>query len=365
MKITIIGGGNIGILMASEMSKLASVYVYSSKYAAWNSHVDVFDNEDNYLFTSEKIVFVNNLKIAVENADVVFVTYPSYLFDSLSIQLSLYLLPGTYVGIIPGGGGSEFAFSNLVAKGCVLFGLQRVHSIARIKEYGKSVYMLGRKDSISVSSIPNNKIKNAKELSERLFNMKCTVLPNYLSITLTPSNPILHTTRLYSMFREWTPNVIYPNNILFYESWDDDSSRVLLLCDEEVQNLCNVIPLDLSYVKSLKEHYGVTDVQTMTEKIKSINAFKGILSPMKKVSNGFMPDFSSRYFMADFSFGIKVIKDIAGIFGVETPYINMVWKWYIETTEKCNIKPKYFETKNYTQNEFVSYYKDDCDCKFS
>ena len=107
MKVTIIGGGNIGILMASEMSKLASVYVYSSKYDAWNSHVDVFDNEDNYLFTSEKIVFVNNLKIAVENADVVFVTYPSYLYDSLSKQLSLYLLPGNYVGSIPGGGGSD------------------------------------------------------------------------------------------------------------------------------------------------------------------------------------------------------------------------------------------------------------------
>ena len=42
-----------------------------------------------------------------------------------------------------------------------------------------------------------------------------------------------------------------------------------------------------------------------------------------------MPDFSSRYFRADFAFGLKVIKDFALLVHEETPNIDHVWDWYL------------------------------------
>ena len=52
---------------------------------------------------------------------------------------------GTYLGIVPGSGGCEFCCREVLEKGCVLFGFQRVHSIARIREYGKAVNVTSRK----------------------------------------------------------------------------------------------------------------------------------------------------------------------------------------------------------------------------
>jgi len=50
---------------------------------------------------------------------------------------------GQMIGVVPGSGGAEFAFKGCIDKRCVLFGLQRVHSISRLKEYGKAGHMLG------------------------------------------------------------------------------------------------------------------------------------------------------------------------------------------------------------------------------
>ena len=102
------------------------------------------------------------------------------------------------------------------------------------------------------------------------------------------------------MFRNYDNKTIYPHNIRFYEEWDMSSSKSLIEADEELQSFCKILPFNLSAVISLKEHYESDTVEAMTEKIRGINAFKGILSPMKEVSGGWQPDFSSRYFSSDF-----------------------------------------------------------------
>ena len=41
---------------------------------------------------------------------------------------------------------------------------------------------------------------------------------------------------------------------------------------------------------------------------------KGLLSPMYKSENGWRVDWNSRYFTADFPFGLKILIDIAKLF---------------------------------------------------
>ena len=364
MKIAVIGGGNIGTLLAAEFAaKGHEVSLYTSHPRIWNRELEVYDAEEKLLLTGTAADITDSLEEAVRGAEYIWITWPASLFERLAGQLYPHVEAGQAIGVVPGSGGAEFAFHSCLEKGCVLFGLQRVHSIARLKERGKSVYMLGRKPELQLGAIPQRCAVNLAETVEGLLDIPCRVMPNYLSVTLTPSNPILHTSRLYAMFRDYHEGLSYPRNFLFYEEWDNRASQVMLACDQELQYLCHVIPLDLSEVKSLREHYESDTAEAMTTKIRSINAFKGLTSPMRQVSaaeggvkaeENWIPDFSSRYFTADFSFGLKILIDIADLFGVPADNMKNSWNWYRSVNDQGD--SVYFRQK-LEKEAFLSLYQ--------
>lgn len=355
MNITIIGGGNIGTLMAAEFAnKGHKVIMYTSKPSLWNEEISVYNCDEELILRGKLALVINSMQEAIKNADYIWVTMPAEFFLELSVKMFPFVHKGQKIGIVPGSGGAEFAFNSLIQKECILFGLQRVHSIARLKKYGESVYELGRKAEIQIGAISSKETEHICNEVSALFDMPCRALDNYLSVTLTPSNQILHTARLYSMFRDYKLGFFYPRNILFYEEWTNEASQILITCDQELQQLCKVIPLDLSAVKSLKKHYESQTVEQMTKKIRGIKAFKGLTSPMKKNEKGWVPDWNSRYFTTDFSYGLKIIKEIAELFSVTVPNINTIWEWYELVTMKEKVKRIPTEL---TVDKFISLYQ--------
>lgn len=329
MKITVIGGGNIGTLIAAEMAyKGHEVTVFTSHSPRWQCELTIWKSDDTLWRTGKIALATSDLEEAVRGAELIWVTLPAQMFGAIARKLEPLVQPGQMVGVVPGAGGAEFAFHCLIEKGCVFFGLQRVHSIARLKEYGRSVYMLGRKSSLQVGAIPTVQTEKIAAMLAQQFDLPCQALPNYLCVTMTPSNPILHTSRLQTMFADWQEGRSYPRNILFYEEWTDASSQRLLAMDDELQTLCERIPLPLETVRSLRDYYESSTKEAMTKKIRSIAAFKGLPSPMKEENGAWLPDLSSRYFTSDFSFGMKVLKEIAALFQVPTPQMDAVWDWY-------------------------------------
>ncbi len=330
MKIAVVGGGNIGTLLAAEFAhKGEDVVIYTSKTDKWSDTLSVLYPDGIEWFHTNHFKVTSDLSLALTDADQIWVVLPAFMFRQIAEQMLPFIMPGQKIICVPGSGGAEFAFSRHIKKGAILCGLQRVHSIARLKQYGQSVYMLGRKPDIQLASIPMSEAEAAAESVSVLLDLPCQVLENYLVVTLTPSNPILHTARIYSMFHDYTVGKHYDHNILFYEEWTDEASRLLLLCDAELQQICKLLPrLDLHMVKSLKEHYESATQEQMTNKIRSIVAFKGLLSPMKKESEGWIPDFDSRYFTADFSYGLKVLIEIGKLVDASTPMMNQIWNWY-------------------------------------
>lgn len=333
MRISIIGGGNVGTLMAAEFAAAGhEVVVCASHPEEWSSRIEVLDQHDGLVFESELSEVTPDLDSAVRDADIVWITYPTFMLPDLAASLLPSIHAGQLIGVVPGND-AEFFFSEHIAKGAVLFGLQRVHSIARLKQRGKSVYMLGRKPEIQVAALPASRTREVASIVEGLFRIQTVSLPNYLVETLTPSNPILHTTRIRSMFRDWEPGKAYDRNILFYEEWDLPSAELLLKCDEELQCVCRSLEgrpgLDLSLVKPLSVHYESETAEAMRAKISGIPAFRGLTSPMKEVSPGrWVPDFESRYFKADFAYGLRAIRDISSLADVSVPHIDEVLAWY-------------------------------------
>ena len=330
MKITIVGGGNIGTQFAVHCAeKKHEVMVYTSSPDIFQKHLNIVNENGKTTHEGNIAGATNDSEAAFRGADFIMVTMPSTMMKIAADIIYDYSDNHPIIGVVPGNGGSECAFRRCIERGNPFFGLERVPAIARLVKKGATVRSTGYRDELHVAAIPVSKVDACCELVQGIFDMPTKAIPNFLNLTMTPSNPILHTTRLRTLFKDYKPGVVYKSMPLFYEEWDDASSELLIACDEEVQKICKALPeYQLEYVKSLRVHYESPTVEAMTRKISSIAAFKGLTTPTVEVEGGVIPDLHSRYFTADFSYGLTIIKQVADLAGVSTPNIEATMQWY-------------------------------------
>ena len=329
MKITVMGGGNVGTLVAGQLSKNHSVTLLTRKPERFGEIVEVHDEDEGTVESVQIERVTNDPAAAIEGADLVISTVPAVAAQGVVENCVRYMTAGQMLCFYPGTGGAELLCGPLLERGCIVFGAQRIRSVARLNEYGASVRTSGKRKTMHVGALNPEHGETVRALFQDLFDAETRLLPNYLSVTLTPSNPILHTSRLHALFKDYAPGVVYPKIPLFYEDWDEDSSTTLIRCDEELQRVCQAFPgLDLSGVRPLLEHYESGDARSLTEKIRSIESFKGLTTPQVEVDGGAVPDLASRYFTADFPYGLFIIKAFALIAEVPTPAIDVLLDWY-------------------------------------
>ena len=192
INVCVIGGGNIGTLLLGELGqkKNISLRLLTSRPERWDKSIKVFDNDEN-IKSVGKFDFISNKPAEViVDCDIIISTVPSNVFPKIIDHIKKYIKAGTWIGIMPGMGGAEFVCKELIERNCVLFGFQRVHCIARIKEYGQSVYNLGKKNEVKIASIPKKDNSKICKIMEQLLDIKCVKLYNYVYFTCTPSNSI-------------------------------------------------------------------------------------------------------------------------------------------------------------------------------
>lgn len=330
MKVTIVGGGNIGTQLAVHCAEKGhEVIVYTSKPDSFKHDLCIANENLEVIHKGTITCATNDTQKAFQDADWIFITYPAFEMNHIATIIQPYFHKELTVCIVPGTGGGDCAFKGLVDIGGTVCGLQRVPSVARLVEYGKCVKAIGYRDTLHVASIPSNKVDECSAFISSILDKECIALPNYLNCTLTPSNPILHTTRLYTLFKDYKEGDVYESIPLFYEDWDDETSELLFQCDDELQEIVKALnTFDLSYVKSLKEHYESDTPQALAKKIQSIEGFKGLPTPSIQVEGGYIPDFHSRYFTADFPYGLAILIQIADMVDVDVPNMKKVWAWY-------------------------------------
>ena len=367
--IGILGAGNIGIALSCELSlRGLKNRLYTTR--SDNKPKKIVLEEDDLVKYSCTIELLTDFS-TVSDCSMLIVTYPSHFFKKIHNKIKPYVLDGTKIIIVPGSGGVEYVFRDFLPHSTII-GLQRVPAVYRIK--GDVATVRGRRPSLLYSAIPVSRVNESKELLENIFNMRCDPLPNYLNVTLTPSNQLLHTSRLFALFGKNDPFHEYDSNPLFYGDWDDHSSEIILNCDDELTKIKIAIKeMNLAGISTLREHYESNDVSTFTAKIRSIASLHNIRSPMLKKGSKYILDWDSRYFASDFPNGIVIVKAIAIIFSVETPTIDSIINWYQSCTGKryicnnnefgddiceCNIPQNY---GIHNSREFYKYYLDICD----
>ena len=209
-----------------------------------------------------------------------------------------------------------------------LFGFQRVPFISRIINYGHFAELKGYKDSLSVAVEQTDKKEEVRATLEKLFMTPTKLLDSYYEVSLSNSNPLLHTARLYTMWKDWKTGTSYEHNPFFYADWTLEASELLIAMDKEFQTLISKLGLKKGCIPTLLDYYESYDANSLTKKLCSIPAFQGILSPMTVNMFGrFEPDFSSRYFTEDFPYGLRFIVETAKKQMVEIEKIKEVYKW--------------------------------------
>lgn len=327
--VCICGGGSLGTVIAGVLSsKGMKVDLLTNHPANWSHSISVGDLCGR-TFDGTLGRVSSEASELVPDADMVFLCLPGFLIKDELIRIKPYLRPGTFVGSVFSCTGFFFEALRIMGGDTPLWGFQRVPYIARVREYGKSANLLGYKDSynIAVENAVPEVCEQLRSFVEEYFERPTHLLGNYLEASITNSNPLLHTSRIYSIFKDWNPSVKYERSQYFYEEWTDEASELLISMDRELFDLISVLPVSPGFMKPILEYYESSDAPSLTKKIRSIESFKNILSPMVETDGGLTPDFTSRYFIEDFGYGLKYIYELAKKYSVDTPVIDKVYNW--------------------------------------
>lgn len=324
MRICICGGGSLGHVCAGVLASQNNVTlnILTGHPNSWNKTVIVKDN-NGIMYVAKINCISSDPKDVVLEQNIILLCLPGYLIEKTLCDIKPYVGKAV-VGTVVSSTGFFFFAHDVLGKNAKLFGFQRVPFISRVDEYGKSANLLGYKSSLSVVIENVDDCDAFRGELERLFITPVKLLDSFYEVALSNSNPILHTGRLYTMF-SGREKEVFDHNILFYKEWNDEASLMLINMDKELFRLFE--RLGVRHIQPLLEYYESRDASSLTRKISSIPAFQSITSPMKRIEDGWVVDFGSRYFTEDFPFGLRWIKEVANQTKIDTPFIDVVYEW--------------------------------------
>lgn len=334
MKICICGGGNLGHVVAGFVAaqKKHDVCILTRRPEQWSLDLTI-EAPDNITYSGHLNGIFSNAKQAVSDADIVFLCLPGYAIRNTLLQIKDHLKPDAAVGSMVSSTGFFFQALELLPKEQVIFGFQRVPFISRVIEYGHRACLLGYKDCLHLDVEHADHPDQLQDLLADMLQTPIQLLENYYEASLSNSNPLLHTSRLFSLWNDWKEGVVYSREPLFYKEWTEEASQLYINMDIELQTLLEQLPVRKGSLPTVLDYYESTDAASLTMKLRSIEAFKSIKAPMKEVEGGFIPDFKSRYFTEDFPYGLAIVHHLMEERKMEAPFTEKVCQWGLKLLE--------------------------------
>lgn len=327
MNICICGGGNLGHVTSGYVASKNNfnVNVLTRHPERWSTSLEITLPDGKHSIGQLSKV-TNKPSDVIPQSDIVIICLPGMYIRQELETIKPFLKKETAVGSIVSSTGFFFQAHEVIPQQ-TLFGFQRVPFISRITEYGHKANLLGFKDSLRVVIENSNNVEGVRSTLEKMFDTPVSLLDNFYEVSLSNSNPLLHTARLYTMWHDYKPGVFYPRQNMFYEEWTVDAAQLYIDMDKEFQQLLKVLGVKEGCIPPVLEYYESHDAESLCHKIQSISAFKGIKSPMIETPQGWIPDFTSRYFTEDFGYGLRFIYNLARKEILSVPHINEVYAW--------------------------------------
>ena len=328
MKICICGGGNLGHVVAGFVAaqKKHEVCLLTRHPERWSQDLTI-EAPAETTFTGHLNGLYSDAQQAVSDTDIVLLCLPGYAIRETLLQIKDFLRPGTAVGSVVSSTGFFFEAMELLPSSQPLFGFQRVPFISRIIEYGHKARLMGYKDSLELAIEQSSNPESLRLVLQQMLRTPIHLLKSHYEVSLSNSNPLLHPSRLYSLWKDWHEGIVYDRIPLFYEEWTEEAAELYIQMDNELQALLEQLPVRKGSIATVLDYYESTDAVSLARKLRSIEAFKGILAPMKEVEGGYVPNFHSRYFTEDFPYGLAIVHRLTHEKGVPSPTIDMIYDW--------------------------------------
>jgi hypothetical protein len=357
LKVAICGGGRTGHLNAILFKQLPNVQV-----SMLTSNLDIIQQHarrtpmqallpDGSTLEARLDRAATDAWTAVEDADIVIITVPAHARAQTLQAIAPHLSRSkpVYIGAIPGFCGFDWlAEATLPDRpNLVIWGMKDVPHTAFELTPGRSIKMGGGKSQLYVATHARESQASRLQLQQwlsRLYGPCVTMLDNYLEITLTPGNPIMHSSVIYGLigpYGQWHRK-IFPQRMCWWNECPELGAYFLERMDQESQDLCAVISqrmgIDLSSVKSLKqeivEAYGdqIRDQSSMLSILRTNQAYNDILAPMVPAADnraGYVIERESRAFNEDVAYGLVLLVEMAKRLDLKVPYIEEVLQWSI------------------------------------
>lgn len=316
-KVAILGAGNIGIyLCALYRSKEYSVTLFTDKKYD-SSRIKVFE-DDKVLY--DETIDISDSKI-IEDFDICIVTYPSHV---LLDRLKEYKISNNVtIYYIIGEGDVESLFKEYRNKIAVF---TRVPVISRLIDKNNVSVSVKNQSLIYTTLNCKNDIEIQQHLNE-IYHNKMICCEDSHVVTLTPTNQVIHTTRIYNLFRD---SLFIDSDKYFYADWTNDDSKLLIEMSDEIHECAKILKIE-NYVPEVLPHYGCNNYKDLTKKIRSIKSLSEIRLPVIKTKNDrYYLDIESRYVESDFDFGLRAIKKLLDIYNLKSTAVTKVMRWFDE-----------------------------------
>eukprot|EP00357_Protocruzia_adherens_P017510 CAMPEP_0115006692 /NCGR_PEP_ID=MMETSP0216-20121206/20666_1 /TAXON_ID=223996 /ORGANISM="Protocruzia adherens, Strain Boccale" /LENGTH=431 /DNA_ID=CAMNT_0002373353 /DNA_START=13 /DNA_END=1308 /DNA_ORIENTATION=+ len=352
INVCIVGGGNLAHTSAGVLAENGhNVNVLTRRPNEWNKVIEVDTKGSSW---EAKGTLYGRLSVitdlpseALYRVKVVILATPSHIYPEMLEKIAPYVEEGAFIGCIYGAGGFQWACekylgSRIQQQNLTLFGMFNVPFICKVTRYGEVTRVVGPKKNLYIASYPIKKFDEIAELLVRLYTIPCVQIPNFLTLTLSPSNQIIHPGRYYGIFKDWDGKTPYnPEDLpkTLYEDMDDFSANEMQLLDNELQSikkalvkrfpaldLDNVIPLGERVIKQ----YGsdVSDTSSLKQIFRTNLGYATVPVPVQKVPGGVQPAVKSRLFWEDVPYGLCILRNMADMLDLQVPNVNKQIEWH-------------------------------------
>lgn len=349
MKISIIGGGNLGqTCMALFLKKNINVNLITRFPKLFKTNLHELKVYDDYTKVDMKKCSINDDIATIKNSDIVLCTTPVSTYKDMFIKMNNHINKNTSVGCIYQAPFVDHNFKEIMPNN-KFFCLQYVPFQAKIIEYGISSHIVGKKSVLNVATTHNELINTIQTLFD-IPTIKCS----FLSFILTSSNPILHIPRYYDLYKDI--KLEFPNEeykIVKFEGslYKDMNLSSSIMINEmmlEILKIKSIIVkrynIDLSNIKHIstriKEQYGsqVSDYSNLMTIFNTAKMYNKSSFNFRKYKNNplLYPDITHRHFTDDLQYGLIPIQQLAQFLGIKTPMIDFCINWGCDISNISN-----------------------------
>ncbi len=353
-EVAIVGGGSSAHILIPFLSGAGfSVNLLTRKPREWSRNVvaqlHTIHGDSLKDFSGKLSKISDNPAEVIPQSKVVVLCMPVSKYRKALHQLAPYLAKEeeVFVGTIYGQAGFNWMVDEIKRKfdiyNITTFAVGLIPWICRVIEYGKMGVTYGCKEVNIAAVSPRDRFPALNDLfliniCERWLKKGSFLqVGNFLSLTLSVDNQIIHPSRCYGLFLRYKGKWAHKEDIpYFYRDFDQQSADLLQELDADYAKIRSAIKarypdrdfqfmLDYLELERLSYQSVNTDIRESFTTSATLGAIK---PPTIQLASGeWVIDKDHRFFTDDIHYGLCIAKWIADQLSLEVPTIDRIINW--------------------------------------